>query len=104
MHQPFRFIHASDFHLDRPLRGLSEVPDHLRGALVDAPYRAAERVFDAAIRERVDFVALAGDIVDPLLAGPRGLVFLSEQFEKLGAAGIKVYWATGRTDHFERWP
>lgn len=104
MHHPFRFIHASDFHLDRPLRGLAEVPDHLRGALVDAPYRAAERVFDAAIRERADFVVLAGDIVDPLLAGPRGLVFLNEQFEKLGAAGVKVYWATGRTDHFERWP
>jgi hypothetical protein len=104
MHQPFRFIHASDFHLDRPLRGLAEVPDHLRGALIDVPYRAAERVFDAAIRERVDFVVLAGDIVDPLLSGPRGLVFLGKQFERLGTAGIKIYWATGRSDHFERWP
>ena len=28
MNQPFRFIHASDFHLERPPRGLAEVPDH----------------------------------------------------------------------------
>ena len=59
MIDPFRFIHASDFHLERPPRGLTEVPDHLRAPFVDAPYRAAERVFDAAIKERVDFVVLA---------------------------------------------
>ncbi len=103
MQQPFRFIHASDFHLERPPRGLAEVPDHLRGAFVEAPYRAAERVFDAAIKERVDFVALAGDLLDPLATGPRGLVFIGEQFERLAEKGIKVYWAGGRADDFERW-
>ena len=103
MTQPFRFVHAADFHLERPLRGLAEVPDHLRVALIDAPYRAAERVFDAAIKERVDFVVLAGDILDPLAAGPRGLVFLGEQFQRLAAQGIRVYWAGGRSDDFERW-
>jgi len=103
MNQPFRFIHASDFHLERPPRGLAEVPEHLRSAFAEAPYRAAERVFDAAIKERVDFVALAGDVVDPLLAGPRGLVFLGEQFARLAEREIKVYWAGGRSDNFERW-
>ena len=29
-HRPFRFIHASDFHLEMPLQGVAEVPDHLR--------------------------------------------------------------------------
>jgi exonuclease SbcD len=103
MTQPFRFIHAADFHLERPLRGLAEVPDQLRVALIDAPYRAAERVFDAAVKERVDFIVLAGDIMDPLASGPRGLVFLTEQFERLAAQGIRVYWAGGRSDDFERW-
>lgn len=103
MTQPFRFIHAADFHIERPLRGLAEVPDHLRVALIDAPYRAAERVFDAAIKQRVDFVVLAGDIMDPLASGPRGLVFLTEQFQRLSAQGIRVYWAGGRSDDFERW-
>jgi DNA repair protein SbcD/Mre11 len=103
MNQPFRFIHASDFHLERPPRGLTEVPEHLRSAFADAPYRAAERVFDAAVKERVDFVAFAGDLVDPLLAGPRGLAFLGEQFARLDEKEIKVYWAGGRSDKFERW-
>ena len=98
----FRFLHASDFHLDRPPRGLAEVPDHLRRALVDAPYRAAERVFDAALKERVDVVVLAGDLVDPLAAGPRGLVFLAEQFQRVGQRGIKVYWSLGGSDDLDR--
>jgi len=103
MTEPFRFLHASDLHLERPPRGLTEVPDHLRSALADAPYRAAERIFDAAIKERVDFVLLCGDIVDPLASGPRGVAFLTEQFERLEALGISVYWAGGRGDDFERW-
>jgi len=102
MTQPFRFIHASDFHLERPPRGMADVPDHLRPALVDAPHRAAERVFDAAVKQRVDFVVLAGDLLDPLTAGPRGLVFLADQFQKVAQTGIKVYWALGRSDNFER--
>jgi DNA repair exonuclease SbcCD nuclease subunit len=94
--------------LERPAGGLAEVPDALRSALADAPYQAAERVFDAAIKHQVDFVVLAGDVVDPLLAGPRALVFLAEQFQRLADHGAAVYWAGGRSDRFERfvdaWP
>lgn len=103
MPQPFRFLHAGDLHLERPPRGLAEVPDHLRGTLVDAPYRAAERIFDAALKELVEFLVLAGDVIDPLASGPRGLVFLTEQFQRLAAQNITVYWAGGRSDDFERW-
>jgi exonuclease SbcD len=103
MDQPFRFVHASDFHLERPVRGLAEVPDHLREALIDAPYRAAERVFDTAVKERVDFVVLCGDLFDPFTAGPRALVFLDEQFRRLADKGIQTYWAGGRSDDVERW-
>jgi DNA repair exonuclease SbcCD nuclease subunit len=79
------------------------VPDQLRTALIDAPYRAAERVFDAALREHVDFVVLAGDLVDPAMAGPRGLVFLGEQFRRLIDRRIGVYWALGRSDRLGPW-
>ncbi len=103
MSAPFRFLHASDFHLDRPPRGLAEVPDHLRAALVEAPYRAAERVFDAALHEHVDFVVLCGDLVDPSMAGPRGLVFLGQQFERMAERGVGVYWSLGRSDRLGPW-
>ena len=53
--EPFRFLHASDLHLEQPLAGLDEIPDHLRDRLVDAPLAAARSVFDAAVAEAVDF-------------------------------------------------
>ncbi|HEX4147314.1 MAG TPA: DNA repair exonuclease [Pirellulales bacterium] len=98
-----RFIHASDFHLERPMRGLSEIPSGLAELIADAPQRAVERVFDAAISEHVDFVLLAGDILQPTAAGPRSLVLLVEQLERLHARGIPVYWTTGRVDAATRW-
>ncbi len=52
--QSFRFLHASDFHLEEPLGGLAEVPPHLGELFLDAPFTAAERVLDVAVRERVD--------------------------------------------------
>jgi DNA repair exonuclease SbcCD nuclease subunit len=108
MDRSTRFLHAADLHLERPPGGLAEIPDHLRTALVDAPYRAAARVFDAAVKQQVDFVVLAGDVVDPLSASPRAIVFLGEQLQKLADHGIRVFWAGGRGDCFERmidaWP
>ena len=70
----------------------------LRDVFLDAPFRAAERVFDAALREQVDFVLLAGDFCRPMAAGPRALVFLVEQFERLHERNVPIYWATGRAD------
>ncbi len=53
-------------------------------------------------------MVLAGDLLDPLMAGPRARVFLNEQFHRLAERGIKVYWSGGRSDNLERfadeWP
>ncbi len=100
----FRFIHASDFHLERPPRGLTEVPDHLRDLLIDAPYEAAAHVFHAAIEQEVDFVVLSGDLLDADATGPRGPLFLLDQFRRLGDHGIEVFWAGSALDAPERWP
>jgi DNA repair exonuclease SbcCD nuclease subunit len=102
--RPFRFLHSADFRLDSVMRGLSEVPDHLRDCLLDAPFTAARRVIDAALSERVAFVLLSGNIVQSEHAGPRGIAFLIEQFERLAAVGIDVYWAAGESDRPEALP
>lgn len=102
--RPFRFLQASDFHLQQPPLGLAEIPDHLVELLAEAPYRAAARVFDLALAEKVDFVILAGSLVDPHAAGPRGLTFLHEQFARLAERGIAVYWATSSADRRGEWP
>jgi exonuclease SbcD len=98
-----RLIQASDFHLECPLHGVAEVPDHLRGLLLDAPFTAAEQVFETAVTERVDLVALAGGIVDPRRADPRAVVFLERQFRRLAEHEIQVYWAGGSTDAAGHW-
>mgnify|MGYP002623651076 FL=1 len=104
MAAPVRWIHAADFHLEQPAGGLVDVPDRLRESLLEAPYRAAEKVFDTALSAKVDFVLLAGDILQPRAAGPRALVFLVEQFRRLAEAQIRVYWAGGTTDPPGAWP
>ena len=56
-----RFLHASDLHLDSPLRGL----ERYEGAPVEevrgATRRAFENMVQCALREKVDFVVIAGD-------------------------------------------
>jgi DNA repair exonuclease SbcCD nuclease subunit len=103
-HRPFRFVHASDFHLETPLEGVAEVPDHLREPLIDAAYTAAGRVFDAVLAEEAEFLVLSGDILHPPHTGPRGPLFLSEQFARLAQRQIPIYWATGGVDPPEVWP
>lgn len=104
MSEPFRFLHAGNLQLEQPVAGLAEIPKHLRDALIDAPLLAAERVFDAALGEEVDFVVLAGDVVQPQLAGPRVLAFLLDQFDKLQQQDIAIYWVGGALDAPDRWP
>jgi hypothetical protein len=99
-----RFVQAGDFHLHQPFSGLADVPEHLAPRLIEASYQAAEGVFDAALAAEVDFVLLTGNLRDPHPAGPRGLVFLAEQFTRLTDRGIAVYWAADAIDGRREWP
>jgi len=103
-HGPFRFVHASDFHLEHPLAGVADVPDHLRDRFIDAPYQAAARVFDMVLAEEAEFLVLSGDLLHAQNTGPRGPLFLAEQFGRLAERKIPVYWAGGAVDPPEDWP
>jgi len=94
----FRFLHTGGFHLERTLGGMLEAPEHLRDTLANAPYAAVDHVFDAALREEVDFIVLTGDVLDPTKAGPRAVAFLRKHFARLGKHGIAVYWAASQLD------
>jgi DNA repair exonuclease SbcCD nuclease subunit len=104
MTQPLRLVHASDLHLERPIHGLAEVPDHLRDLLIEAPFQAAEQVFETALAEDADAVLLAGDVLDVDRAGPPAIVLLLDQFARLNDRGIPVYWAGGTVDVPDNWP
>ncbi len=102
--RPFRFLHAADFHLEMPLHGVGEVPEHLVDLFLEAPYAAAEQVFETALAEDAAFVVLSGDLLSPQHTGPRGPLFLVEQFARLAERGKPVYWVGGGVDPPEAWP
>ena len=102
--ESIRFIHAGDFHLERPMQDLLDLPEHLKQQLVDAPWKSAEAIFEMAIVENVDFVLLSGDLLNPVSCGAAGPAFLLEHFEKLQQNKIPVYGAAGTVDDPDRWP
>lgn len=102
--ESFRFIHASDFHLEAPLSDVDQLPPHLRDAMAAAPRSAAQAVFDAALADNIDFLVLCGDLLSPLAAGPHGMSLLLDNFEKLHAKKTPVFWAAGTADDPARWP
>lgn len=69
-----------------------ELPAALSEECLAAPWKSAERVFDLALEQNVDFLLLTGNILQPDLTGIRGLVFLIGQFKRLQERGISVYW------------
>ena len=99
-----RFIHAGDLHLEQPLDGFDTLPDSLRERIIAAPLAAAERVFETAILENVDFLLLSGGILHPERAGPQALQFLCEQFALLQEHNVTVFWGGAAEDGPEQWP
>jgi DNA repair exonuclease SbcCD nuclease subunit len=99
-----RFLHVSDLHLERTLGGLVSVPNRLRDDFIDATFQGAENAFQAALGEKVDFVLLAGDIIDVETAGPRAIDFLLTHLQRLEEHLIPVYWAGGEVDKLDDWP
>ena len=93
-----RFLHASDLHIDSPLRGL----DRYDGAPVErlrtATRAALERLIDRALAERVDFVLFAGDIYDRDWQDFHTGLFFREQMVRLGRADVRVFIVQGNHD------
>ena len=58
------FIHAADLHLGAPFKGLRSIAPEWADILLQAIPEAFRNVIDIALKEKVDFVVLAGDIFD----------------------------------------
>jgi DNA repair exonuclease SbcCD nuclease subunit len=93
-----RFLHVADIHLDSPLRGL----ERYEGAPVEEVRGATRRAFDnliqSAIRERVDFVVIAGDLYDGDWPDFNTGLFFAKGMAQLGESGIPVYVVRGNHD------
>ncbi len=93
-----RFLHASDLHIDSPLRGLDRYEGAPVARLRTATRGALERLIDKALAERVDFVLLAGDIYDRDWQDFHTGLFFREQMVRLDRAGIRVFIVQGNHD------
>ena len=93
-----RFIHCADIHLDSPLRGL----ERYEGAPVEevrgATRRAFENMVQCALREKVDFVVIAGDLYDGDWPDFNTGLFFAKAMAELGESGIAVYVIRGNHD------
>lgn len=96
---PFRFIHAADLHLDSPFRGLSKAPEAVRAKLEESAFAAMRQLTETAIRERADFIVLAGDLFDAADRSLRAQLRLAREWETLAEHGIAVYVIHGNHDH-----
>jgi len=104
MTEKIKFIHSSDFHLDEPIKGLQQLPQPLLETLADAPYLAAESVFDKAIQEKVSFILLSGGLCNLERLSARAVAFLINQFQRLDQNDILVYWCGAKQDAADQWP
>jgi DNA repair exonuclease SbcCD nuclease subunit len=94
----FSFIHAADIHLDSPLSGLSAYEGAPVELLRNAPRAAFSNLIDEAIRERVDFMVIAGDLYDGTWKDFNTGLFFSGEMGRLKREEISVFIAHGNHD------
>ncbi len=78
-----KFIHAADLHLDSPFEGLQRLPKALWQQIHEAPFNATKTMVNDAIKQKVDFVLLVGDLFDRETQSVQAQVFLNEQLQRL---------------------
>lgn len=94
----FRFLHAADIHLDSPLSGLSRYEGLPAERLRRATRDAFDNLINAAIREAVDFVIIAGDLFDGDWRDMSTGLYFARAMGRLEAAGIRVFILKGNHD------
>jgi len=93
-----KFIHCADVHLDTPLQGLAQYPGAPVEEIRNATRRAFEKILNAAISEKVDFIIIAGDLYDTGLKSFESALFFNKEMARLKDAGIDVYLVYGNHD------
>ena len=96
--KPLRFAHLADLHLDTPFKGIREAQPDLARRLQDASLEAWDMAVAACIRERVDFVVIAGDVYDSDQAGVRAQLRFLFGLRALSEKGIPTFIVHGNHD------
>lgn len=95
-----KFIHTGDLHLDSPFRGLAnQVPAAIHKQIQLSTYQAFARIVDLAIRQKVDFMLIVGDIFDRDRHSVKAEDFFAQQCQRLDDHNIPVYLSYGNHDY-----
>jgi DNA repair exonuclease SbcCD nuclease subunit len=94
----FRFLHAADLHVASPFRGMTALPELIRERVRESTFRALDTLVDTALRERVDFVVVSGDVYDAADRSLRAQLRLQSALRRLAAAGVPSFVAHGNHD------
>ena len=106
---PFRFVHAADLHLDSPFKGLEQLgsgseeqpgsgSEHIATALREATFKAFDSVIDLCIKQKADFLLVAGDVYDGTDRSLKAQIYFRDGLEQLSNAGVRSYVIHGNHD------
>ncbi len=102
--ESLRFLHSADLHLDLPIQEIVDAPPSIVQRMSELSSRLLQRLIEIAVSEEVQFVLLAGDVMDWRRAGPA----LCEEWiafcETLAEQGIPVIQAAGASERAEPMP
>jgi len=93
-----KILHTADVHLDSPLRSLALRNSGLRNTIASASRSAFSGLVDFAISNEVSAVLIAGDLFDGKERSARTGAFLLAELDRLGQAGIRVFYIKGNHD------
>lgn len=93
-----KILHTADVHLDSPLKSLALRNTDLRDKIAAACRAAFSGLVDLAISEQVCAILIAGDLFDGKERSARTGAFLMSELDRLGSAGIRVFYIKGNHD------
>ncbi|PWG01053.1 metallophosphoesterase family protein [Levilactobacillus bambusae] len=94
-----KFIHAADLHLDSPFLGLAKAPTPLWNKIRQSTFQSFTKIVDLAIKERVDFILISGDLFDRDVQSVKAQGFLLSEFSRLRDQRISVIISFGNHDY-----
>lgn len=96
--KPFKFIHCADIHLGKQLNLNSNLEENLKIPLNKIVENTFTNMVDLALKEKADFILIAGDLYDLENRSIKASKFFLKQALKLKKEGIKIYIISGNHD------
>ncbi|RDY72086.1 DNA repair exonuclease [Halobacillus trueperi] len=101
MESSIRFIHSADLHIDSLFKTKGHFPEKLLDRLRKSTFEAFDRLIDACIDNKVDFLLITGDLYNEEIRSIKAQVHLRRGFERLYEKDIQVYISYGNHDYIE---